>query len=56
MCIICLEFQRSKDLKDARQMLAAARREPTDISRDHLDAVEKQLNEAEVTSKSGGNP
>jgi len=56
MCIICLEFQRSRDLKDARQMLAAARREPTDISREHLDEVEQKLKDAEAATKSGSNP
>ena len=43
MCIICIEFQRSKDLVDAQRMLAAARREPTTISREHLDKVEQDL-------------
>lgn len=46
MCIICLEFQRNKDLADARQMLAAARREPTSIDPEHLEEVEKTLDEA----------
>ncbi len=56
MCIICLEFQRSKDLRDARQMLAAARREPSDISREHLDEVERKLKEAEAAPQKGGKP
>jgi hypothetical protein len=46
MCVICLEFQRSKDLADARQMLAAARREPNTIPSSHLDEVEQQLAKA----------
>jgi hypothetical protein len=46
MCIICLEFQRTKDLADARRMLAFARREPQAIDREHLDDVEKSLAEA----------
>lgn len=45
MCIICLEFQRTKDLADARLMLANARREPGAIDRKHLDQVERQLDE-----------
>lgn len=48
MCIICLEFQRSRDLLDARKMLAGARREPTSIPPTHLDEVEQELNRVEV--------
>jgi hypothetical protein len=47
MCIICLEFQRNKDLNDARRMLASARREPTAIPEAHLDQVERELQKAE---------
>jgi hypothetical protein len=47
MCIICLEYQRSKDLMDARKMLAGARREPTSIPAAHLDEVERELDRAE---------
>lgn len=43
MCVICLQFQKDKDLSDARQMLAAARRETTAIPAEHLDAVEGEL-------------
>ncbi len=50
MCIICLQFQRTKDLADARQMLAAARREPTSIDDRHLEEVERQLAKAEQKS------
>jgi hypothetical protein len=46
MCIICIEFQRSRDLADARRMLAAARREPTAIGSTHLDEVEAELKAA----------
>ena len=46
MCIICLEFQRSRDLFDAQQMLAAARREPSSIDPRHLEEVERQLKAA----------
>jgi hypothetical protein len=52
MCIICLEYQRSKDLADARRMLAAARREPTSIDAAHLDEVESRL-AAEGASQRG---
>ena len=47
MCVICLEWQRTKDLADAQRMLAAARREPTAIPREHLDEVERTLRKAE---------
>ena len=46
MCIICIEFQRSKDLGDAERMLAMARREPTAIPAEHLDKVAEELNAA----------
>jgi hypothetical protein len=51
MCIICIEFQRSRDLADARRMLDAARREPTAIPRDHLDDVERTLKKAQTETK-----
>ena len=51
MCIICLEFQKTKDLVDARRMIQAARREPTSVDPGHLDEVERRLREAE---ESGG--
>ena len=57
MCIICLEFQRTKDLADARRMLASARREPTAIDAKHLDDVERELEaarDAEGTKAPGG--
>lgn len=47
MCIICIEFQRQRDLADARMMLRSARREPTNIPRDHLDRIEQELDEIE---------
>jgi hypothetical protein len=46
MCIICIEFQRTKDLDDARAMLANARREPRSVDPEHLDAVERDLDAA----------
>ena len=51
MCIICIEFQRSRDLADARRMLDAARREPVAIGRDHLDEVERTLTKAQTETK-----
>lgn len=56
MCIICLEFQRTKDLADARRMLAAARREPTAIDQGHLDEVEEHLEKAKQAMASGSTP
>lgn len=56
MCIICLEFQRTKDLVDARRMLAAARREPQSVPPGHLSDVERQLDEAERQGSGGKTP
>lgn len=47
MCIICIEFQKSGDLIDARRMLQAARNEPKAIDAKHLDEVERKLEKAE---------
>ena len=43
MCIICLEFNKKKDLEDARIMIEAARREVSSIPEDHLKKVEEEL-------------
>ncbi len=43
MCIICLEFNRKKDLEDARIMVEAARREVSSIPEEHLKRVEEEL-------------
>ena len=43
MCIICLEFNKNRDLNDARMMIEAARREVTAIPEDHLKKVEEEL-------------
>ncbi len=51
MCIICLEFQRTKDLADARRMLQSARREPRAIPSEHLDEVERDLSRAEAEER-----
>ena len=44
MCIICLEFEKLFDIRDARQMIAAARREPGSIAEGHLKEVEERVN------------
>lgn len=51
MCIICLEFQRTKDLDDARRMLQMARREPRAIPAEHLDEVERDIKRAEAEQR-----
>lgn len=43
MCIICLEFNKKKDLEDARIMIEAARREVSSIPEEHLKKVEEEL-------------
>lgn len=43
MCLICIEFQRNRDLADAKRMLMMARREPSSIDPAHLDKVEQRL-------------
>lgn len=43
MCIICLEFNKKRDLEDARIMIEAARREVSSIPEDHLKEVEEEL-------------
>lgn len=43
MCVICLQFQRDKDIADAQRMLAFARREPGAIDKKHLDQVEGDI-------------
>ncbi len=52
MCIICLEYQRSRDLIDARRMLEAARKEPKSIEPGHLDEVEKTIEKEEARARS----
>ena len=54
MCIICLEFQKSRDIADARLMLRNARREPKSVDQEHLDQVERDLDAAEEKSKTNG--
>lgn len=47
MCIICIEFQRSKDIADARRMINAARNEPNSVDEEHLIELEERLKQAE---------
>ena len=51
MCIICLEFNRKKDLDDARLMVEAARREVSSIPEDHLKRVEEELKKRQPDAK-----
>lgn len=45
MCIICIEFSKSRDLFDAKRMLAHARREPQAVATEHLDRLGKALDQ-----------
>lgn len=45
MCIICLEFNKHQDFRDAARMIEAARREQDSVSADHLAEIEKVLEE-----------
>ncbi|MFW7378978.1 MAG: hypothetical protein ACOH5I_09250 [Oligoflexus sp.] len=47
MCIICLEFNKNRDLLDAKRMVEAARRESDVIPEQHLKEVEEKLQEYE---------
>jgi len=51
MCIICIEFQKHRDLADARRMLESARREPKSIDPDHLAEVQRDIDLAEAEQK-----
>lgn len=51
MCIICLEFNRKKDLEDARIMVEAARREASSIPEEHLKKVEEELKKRQPDEK-----
>ncbi len=48
MCIICVEFQRTRDLLDARRMIQAARKEPKSVDPEHLKTVERELDAFEA--------
>ncbi|MES2745153.1 MAG: hypothetical protein V4655_06990 [Bdellovibrionota bacterium] len=43
MCIICLEFNKSRDFGDARLMIEAARREASAVPEEHLRTIEYAL-------------
>ena len=49
MCIICLEFNRTRDLEDARRMIEAARREADVVPERHLKKIEKELEKMHET-------
>lgn len=51
MCIICLEFNKNKDLEDARIMVEAARREVSNIPEEHLKKVEEELKKRKPDQK-----
>lgn len=51
MCIICVEFNKNKDLEDARRMLEAARRESHTISEKHLEKIEDELKQMNQDGK-----
>ncbi len=40
MCLICLEFNKSRDFIDVKKMIEAARREVNVISEEHLREIE----------------
>jgi hypothetical protein len=54
MCIICLEYQKYRDIADARLMLLRARGEPNDIDKSHLKEIEVQLDSDEKAAKDAG--
>lgn len=43
MCIICLEFNRTRDFGDAKKMIEAARREANAVPEEHLKTIEYTL-------------
>ncbi len=43
MCLICLEFNKSRDFIDVKKMIEAARREVNVISEEHLREIEYRL-------------
>lgn len=47
MCIICLEFNKHRDFRDAERMIEAARREADSISAEHLRELEDELERLE---------
>jgi hypothetical protein len=51
MCIICLEYQKHRDIADARVMLLRARGEPNNIDKSHLKEIEVQLDSDEKAAK-----
>ena len=43
MCVICLQYQKDRDIWDALQMVDKARKEPGSVPKDHLDDIEEEL-------------
>lgn len=43
MCLICLEFNKSRDFHDVRLMIEAARREANAVPEEHLRSIEYAL-------------
>lgn len=43
MCLICLEFNKYRDIRDAEMMIEAARREADIIPEEHLLKIELEL-------------
>ncbi len=52
MCVICLQFQKDRDIADARRMIMAARREPNSIDEKHLVQIENEIEQAETEAES----
>lgn len=47
MCIICLDFVKNQDIKTAKEMIAAAKREPGAVDPGHLSDIEKHVSDYE---------
>ena len=54
MCIICLEFNKTHDLRDAGKMIEAARRESDVISEAHLKKIEQELKRRKAAAATNG--
>ena len=53
MCLICIEFEKNSDIRDARRMIEAARREVDVIPEEHLREIEGRLKDRENSNGSG---
>ncbi len=45
MCIICVQFNKNRDIRDAEVMIEAARREADIVPEEHLAKIELALRE-----------